>query len=1411
MNGVPERLLLVPMNVQAMVIGASPGTDWVDLKPDFRGVYFNQVLGQQLENEPCTTKGPGLNAEAGVHLHWALPAGLTHGVAGESGQPAFPLIPNRWLIVRLWDAPEQKNDVRLQHRAWIVESDVISGNDEGTIWPNLRAQRLDPAREQDYAVRLGTRFELERWAGESSAPAIEVTAAGYGDPSFAAYYPACRDMLGFHDRDLSAVENASLIYFVGGWYSQPDKDPLHRALTEKSFACLDDFLAEAKWIYPGYTEAAASVQKVRAAEESLADAREMSQRISAARPDAKEVQAELAQRCAQLEEERRNRAADATALEQNVPAGIVCHGIVSGIRWRSDRTLYESGIARGKPFQLALGNTFVEALAALFHTRLEPRAVRLLEAFQYDLLSELEKPGGEEALEQRLHERGYRSLSRGTRWEVIEDTASALEASSGERAPPVPGDVRVLLENVNIRQRAIDRLRRQRDSQKSELYAAWYRAVLTPGAAPVAREIADHQDSIKRLEDELAALQDDQERRPSGTQWGALQAGVERFLPGYRLHAVDELRFWRPNDPVVLLAGRPFQQASRQGEDEPHRPDGRLPCRLNGQEFTGITLSIPSAKVPDVEFGPEDLDRWCDPLPQALASRFPATVHASLRSLLHETLLITLDEHRAHDICAAAYDRNEPGLAAAHPQEVDRLALDLLQWLRECLDEASGPVRAPEDAEHGTSAPFRLGGVCPSPLAIHIWQKNPWLPLFMQWQVSWRASYPETQRALEGWTLNDTGTRFSGGATVQSEPELYSGTSLLTRGAVQHLAERMRQYNLSHDDPKLKEVQTAMRAMSVASQTLGGFTENLLMRKGRLELRPLEPSPQGRGPQPSPIREWVEDTEWLAPLSDVGFFPLRAGELSVEKLWVIDAFGQLLQLEEQDFGRLKAPLVHERLSGSGGAIRLEPRLAQPARLAIDWLPANRWSTDEERAALRDDEGVDPVCGWILPNLLDRGLTIYDARGHALGALQAVQRKSWDRGAGARREEIESFHWVDMPGSSGFFYGKPPQSISDPLGDDANPHLRAYVRALLALTGESGAAFGQLLDRMEEALASEGGADRSRTPGLALLMGRPLALLRATLRLEVDGALALAQGDVQIDLKARSGGIEKLEFPVRLGERRFWNGAWLGEDGVVGFFVNRDYAHFYPAYGLRGRDDGYSTYNYVPYISIDRPLEVTLLMDPARGVCVTSGILPRIIFHLPYGDIAEMLENKEMIFFTGPVVSTATQIRMPEPSDLYGQWSWTHHPAVEVWREEAITDTRKEEGRFFDDTLRIAEGWLKLVTAPVAIRMFGVQGEEPVAKERKAAASGGEAVPVRFEVPAGGQIVLTWAAIGADEVELQEGATALFRSQRHPLPVQCRVQLEHSTSFTLIASGRAKDGTRARETRTIEVSIAAGTT
>jgi len=127
-----NRRLLVPMNIEALVIDKNDASKWVNLTPKFANVRRNEFLGLDLETTILETVSK--LHQPGVHLHWALPDGLSHGIQEPGGELAFPIVPNRWLIVRLWDDDAvAKPD--LQFRAWIVESDSISTDTNATRFP----------------------------------------------------------------------------------------------------------------------------------------------------------------------------------------------------------------------------------------------------------------------------------------------------------------------------------------------------------------------------------------------------------------------------------------------------------------------------------------------------------------------------------------------------------------------------------------------------------------------------------------------------------------------------------------------------------------------------------------------------------------------------------------------------------------------------------------------------------------------------------------------------------------------------------------------------------------------------------------------------------------------------------------------------------------------------------------------------------------------------------------------------------------------------------------------------------------------------------------------------------------------------------------------------------------------------
>jgi hypothetical protein len=236
----PENYLLVPINIEALVVGA-PGGQWTDLHPDFSLLYRGQILGSQIPSGLFDTKSE--LHKAGIHLHWALPGALTHGRQTRPANPQepleapeFPRIPNRWVVQRISRQP-QTNDIAV--RAWVVESDYLyKTSRRDTNIAAVAFPKLDAAALFDY---VGTTFDYTAWTEQRPAYDLQLTALGYGDPAFAAYYPACKSLLGLYDPLTDVADNTTLAYLVVGWYSDPAQDILGRfTMQELQWACASD-------------------------------------------------------------------------------------------------------------------------------------------------------------------------------------------------------------------------------------------------------------------------------------------------------------------------------------------------------------------------------------------------------------------------------------------------------------------------------------------------------------------------------------------------------------------------------------------------------------------------------------------------------------------------------------------------------------------------------------------------------------------------------------------------------------------------------------------------------------------------------------------------------------------------------------------------------------------------------------------------------------------------------------------------------------------------------------------------------------------------------------------------------------------------------------------------------------------
>lgn len=231
--------LLVPIRIDALVVKPDRPWEkqldklfqWTNLTPDFYSLRDPDLY--PLGSDPDlykvfeTMKADRNFMAPGIHLHFRLPRALTHGTQKESGPIEFPRIPNRWLVQRTWlDSANKRN-----HKAWLIKSDAEAKPPwtkakPGVTWPEFTAGK--PAVFES----IGQCAELTGAVDEGDEPAtLKLTAIGPGDPTFSAYYPACRSVLGFHDTDVQ-VGSTELSYLVTGWYSTAADDVLQVFVTK---------------------------------------------------------------------------------------------------------------------------------------------------------------------------------------------------------------------------------------------------------------------------------------------------------------------------------------------------------------------------------------------------------------------------------------------------------------------------------------------------------------------------------------------------------------------------------------------------------------------------------------------------------------------------------------------------------------------------------------------------------------------------------------------------------------------------------------------------------------------------------------------------------------------------------------------------------------------------------------------------------------------------------------------------------------------------------------------------------------------------------------------------------------------------------------------------------------------------
>lgn len=484
------------------------------------------------------------------------------------------------------------------------------------------------------------------------------------------------------------------------------------------------------------------------------------------------------------------------------------------------------------------------------------------------------------------------------------------------------------------------------------------------------------------------------------------------------------------------------------------------------------------------------------------------------------------------------------------------------------------------------------------------------------------------------------------------------------------------------------------------SQSLGGFNQALLGLSQSYQLNIASPHKEVKS-FADQVRSQVKTKHLYSPIQNGAFSPIRAGCITLDKINLVNSFGQCFPLLNQNSPQNPALVRAHSMTATADpkAIKLLPRFAQPTRLNFRWLSAHTGPQTKTLVEMNSHPATSPVCGWLLPNNLDNSLMVYQQDGQALGYID------------------EAGQWQVFPG------------LESPLKpeDIGNSHLKKMVQRL-----QSGSIpdFISVLDTGLENIQPEKG---NQHDGLALLMGRPIALVRASVSLEHKGRAPVAHdhenfgldlSNFQTAQKANNGKVaagslprnsfkvDQVKIPLQLGEYRQLN------DGLIGYWVDTappdalpqgakpdtffapqsfDVEKGKPSGNIMTHDENGGVFLFNLTLGQPQPLEVSMLLDPKGSVHATCGMLPVKDINIPPDQYQQALSKIEIAFLTTPILSLPGRMHVSVPNEPGYGWSWVEKDGNSWKTMGTVGILRKSDVKNrFDQELDVDQLWKELI-------------------------------------------------------------------------------------------------------------------
>lgn len=1317
--------LLVPVLVKAMMVDKRLGghelNKWARNQAEYKNITKNLTGAFPRSFATSESKHSNRNnvpPNPGVHLQWVLPKGLVHGQHNEANASIdFLQSPNRWLVVRFWE-----KDSKLESTGWVIASNYMNIND-GTCPYLINSPQDSSSNIKSPTINyIGKNFPWDKpneWTNIKKSNQINLRGATPYNVAFNNYTVDNQNVFSFVDsataEDLNFSNDAELesqgvilSYLVLGWYQNPtEKDPLFKKET-----IYQDPIYNPQFNKNTFLATLATLGFDIGGQQGLTEA------LNAFK---KKYQ-------------------DGTITSPLM----LCHGGIHSINWLGPNySGSKTNSKTGKPQKnnpnktpgITIGNSPFDALAAFLRetlsTRkvLKPKEIESSIEFMYALykneLDSFTSNNGKGLLSKKVNDSWYESHTQGSFWEI----SLSPETKESKKTKGILAKGLIELEKLNTQQKNLN----QENAQLAGLIKQYYLAIYGYCQENNLRNNAQANLWSKKGRALLTSIETLQSRinhNKGNVGKDKLQLekilGIKSGTPNntFQLKEVSNPKFWMPKDPVVCVFTPPTHGK--------YEKSGKLPCRMSGQTVSNLKINnttqhiAPNYSLPTGLNGvlpKETLDLiieflLLDPNKAALLN---SAKSATIKK--QQTMIWNSELYEGFNISElmkyAGLNGVRPAFRAfqTYTPPWSPLYIDWAGFIAPNSSEGNAWKIAPNTLTSHPEIPIKNWTLDEGT------ESEKWALWNDYYDYQWKSPQQNAKKYIP-----DVLSQTSGGSQVYIDENLItiSGRSLIGSHLPKILRTRLRHLNLKKFDSKkrakIEIVAEILKDFDINIQRLSGFNEYLT----KFDVSNQMPASMLAGyfqqnykgtdftaPEFHKTYELFAKTNFGIPFDSVSeetkynyFYAIRSGYFRLSALRIVDNFGISYYplgtafTINPNFG---VPInkgigLNNKEAKPGAWIQLPPRITQPSRMLLEWIDGQ--STIKPPPPVSQGNQNNPICGWLVPNHLDRSLMIFDTDGNYQVSLIVYKNKS---------NEFEIAEEIN------------------PLENKKinNPFLNGLVNQLLQLPSNDLEGF---MNQIDVAMWYTAPKVAQNKQGLTPLLGRPLALVRAKVSFELAGI-----PNQDFNLNDPDGlnnpaykytpfspgnpstipnpyGLNSIPFEFYLGTPE------LPNNGLIGYFEDTNFDTFFvPQLHTEGASNSFVKKRPVHTTSLNNAgmsdqkkcyQYFTMLVDYRGAFHLVSGLNPVFDIQLAPRFYEQSLAKMNAVFRIGPILTDPHQLRMPKPSNTNQKLAWIYESSIKIWKDdEQLKEKNAYENPSIDSATStpifstkrntINEGWLEL--------------------------------------------------------------------------------------------------------------------